>query len=182
MRWEVLANLRAGTDAAGPPHPARASDARARATMATREDRKGVPTRLTLARRGGRELKRLPDQLTDGISDRDARIRERRRLEVTTARRLSGASRDEPGDRRRAETSHMGTRERCCTEPRADREGQRAHLHGARSQSVLREQGFAVADVHSEVAATTCTPVAVGSSDSSRSRVSGGPRAARASR
>ena len=38
VRWEMLANLRSGTDSAGPPHPARVSDARARATLAAREE------------------------------------------------------------------------------------------------------------------------------------------------
>ncbi len=78
---EMLANLRSGTDSAGPPHPARVSDARARATLAAREEEESrahaLDAWLAVAER---ELKRLPDQLTDGISDRDSRIGERRRL------------------------------------------------------------------------------------------------------
>ena len=150
VRWEVLANLRAGTDAAGPPHPARASDARARATMATREEEErrahALDSWLAVAER---ELKRLPDQLTDGISDRDARIRERRRLEVTTARRLRELremSQVTVGEPRQVTWAHVSAAAPS-PEP-TEKDSERISM--AHAASVLRSQGFAVADVHSE--------------------------------
>ena len=150
VRWELLANLRPGTGSAGPPHPARVNDAQGRATIAAREEQErrahALDAWLAVA---DRELKRLPDQLTDGIRDRTTRIAERRRLEVTTARRLddlrkmSQVTIGEPGQLAWAHVSAAAPK----PEP-TEKDSERISMtHVAK---VLREQGFAVADVHTE--------------------------------
>jgi hypothetical protein len=96
-----------------------------------------------------RELKRLPDQLTDGIPDRSTRIAERQRLEQTTARRLAELREmsqviiGDPLQVTWARVSAAGP----VPEP-IEKDSERismGHVAG-----VLREQGFAVADVHAE--------------------------------
>ena len=150
VRWEMLANLRAAAGPAGPPHPARVSDASARATMAAREEEESrthaLDAWLAVAER---ELRRLPDQLTDGISDRDTRIGERRRLEMTTARRLrelremSQVTVGEPRQVTWARVSAAAP----IPEP-TEKDSERISM--AHVAKVLRGQDFAVADVHSE--------------------------------
>jgi superfamily II DNA or RNA helicase len=150
VRWELLANLRAGSGSAGPPHPARVSDASARATMVGREEEetraRALDAWLAVAER---DLKRLPDQLTDGISDRDSRISERRRLEATTMRRLKELremSQVTVGEPRQVTWAHVSAAAPI-PEP-AEKDSERismTHVAG-----VLRNQGFAVADVHTE--------------------------------
>ena len=53
VRWEMLANLRAGTGAAGPPHPARMNDARTRATMAAHDEEETAGARSRRMAGGG---------------------------------------------------------------------------------------------------------------------------------
>jgi superfamily II DNA or RNA helicase len=150
VRWEMLANLRAGTDSAGPPHPARVSDASTRAAMAAREEEErraqALDAWLAVAER---ELKRLPDQLTDDISDRATRISERRRLEMTTARRLRALremSQVTVGEPRQVTWAHVSA---AAPNPEpTEKDSERISM--AHVASVLRRQGFAVADVHSE--------------------------------
>ena len=150
VRWEMLANLRPGTGAAGPPHPARLNDAYGRATIAAREEQErrahALDAWLAVA---DRELKRLPDQLTDGIRDRATRIAERRRLEATTARRLADLremSQVTIGEPRQLTWAHVSAAAPA-PEP-TEKDSERISMtHVAK---VLRDQGFAVADVHTE--------------------------------
>jgi hypothetical protein len=150
VRWEILANLRAGTDSAGPPHPARVSDASARAAMAAREEgerrTKALDAWLAVAER---ELKRLPDQLTDDITDRDTRISERRRLETATSRRLRALremSQVTVGAPRQVTWAHVSA---AAQNPKpTEKDSERISM--AHVASVLHGQGFAVADVHNE--------------------------------
>jgi superfamily II DNA or RNA helicase len=150
VRWELLANLRPSEGSAGPLHPARASDATACAAMAAQQEQqrrvRALDEWLAVAER---ELKRLPDQLTDGIPDRSTRIAERQRLEHTTARRLAELREmsqviiGEPVQVTWARVSAAGP----VPEP-TEKDSERismGHVAG-----VLREQGFAVADVHTE--------------------------------
>jgi superfamily II DNA or RNA helicase len=149
VRWETLANLRPA-DPGGPPHPARANDARVRSGLAAQEeqDRRTHALSAWLAH-ADRELRRLPDQLTDGIADRTSRIAERRRLEATTARRLtqlreiSQVTVEEP---RQITWAHVSA---AALEPEpTEKDSERISMsHAAK---VLRDQGFAVADVHAE--------------------------------
>jgi superfamily II DNA or RNA helicase len=150
VRWEMLANLQAGTGSAGPPHPARVSDASTRAAMAAREEEErraqALDAWLAVAER---ELKRLPDQLTDDIRDRDTRISERRRLETTTARRLRALremSQVTVGEPHQVTWAHVSA---AAPNPKpTEKDSERISM--AHVASVLRGQGFAVADVHSE--------------------------------
>ena len=146
----MLANLRPGTGSAGPPHPARLNDAHGRAIIAAREEQErrahALDAWLAVA---DRELKRLPDQLTDGIRDRATRIAERRRLEATTARRLddlremSQVTIGEPAQLTWAHVSAAAP-----TPEPTEKDSERISMtHVAK---VLRDQGFAVADVHTE--------------------------------
>ena len=150
VRWEMLANLRPGTGSAGPPHPARANDASTRASMAAHDEQErrahALDAWLAVA---DRELKRLPDQLTDGIADRASRIGERRRLEVTTARRLKELremSQVTIGEPMQLTWAHVSAAAPV-PEP-TEKDSERISMtHVAK---VLREQDFAVADVHTE--------------------------------
>jgi hypothetical protein len=150
VRWELLANLRPATGSAGSPHPARLSDAHSRATGAAREEQERRARALDgwLAA-ADRELKRLPDQLTDGIRDRTARITERRRLESTTARRLADLremSQVMIAEPRQLSWAHV-TAAAPMPHP-TEKDSERISMtHVAQ---VLRDQGFAVADVHTE--------------------------------
>jgi superfamily II DNA or RNA helicase len=150
VRWEMLANLRPASGAAGPPHPARMNDARTRASMAAHDEQErrahALDAWLAVA---DRELKRLPDQLTDGISDRVSRIAERRRLEVTTAGRLKELremSQVTVGEPKQVTWAHISAAAPV-PEP-TEKDSERISMtHVAK---VLRDQGFAVADVHTE--------------------------------
>jgi superfamily II DNA or RNA helicase len=150
VRWEMLANLRPGLAPAGPPHPARVNDAITWARMAAREEQErrehALDAWLAVA---DRELKRLPDQLTDGISDRASRIGERRRLEATTARRLKELREMSQvifGEPSQLTWAHV-TAAAPDPEP-TERDSERISMkHVAK---VLRGQGFGVADVHTE--------------------------------
>jgi len=150
VRWEMLAKLRPGAAPAGPPHPARANDALARAGLAARDEQvrraHALDAWLAVA---DRELRRLPDQLTDGIADRAIRIGERRRLEATTTRRLKELwemSQVTFGQPRQLTWAHVIA---AAPDPEpTEKDSERISMtHVA---DVLRRQGFAVADVHAE--------------------------------
>jgi superfamily II DNA or RNA helicase len=150
VRWEMLANLRPGPGSAGPPHPARVNDANTRASMAARDEQErrahALDAWLAVA---DRELKRLPDQLTDGISDRASRIGERRRLELTTARRLKELremSQVTVGEPTQLTWAHVGA----AAPVREPTEKDSERISMTHVAKVLREQDFAVADVHTE--------------------------------
>ena len=150
VRWEMLANLWPGIAPAGPPHPARVNDAVIRASIAGDDEQErrahALDAWLAVA---DRELKRLPDQLTDGIAHRATRIEERRRLEVTTARRLQELremSKVTIGEPVQITWAHV-TAAAPDPEP-AEKDSERISMkHVA---ALLRRQGFAVADVHTE--------------------------------
>lgn len=150
VRWELLANLRPAAGPGGPPHPARLADAHGRATSAAHDEQerraRALDAWLAVA---DRELKRLPDQLTDGIRDRTARIAERRRLESTTARRLADLremSQVTIAEPRQLSWAHVSAA--APTPQPTEKDSERISMtHVAQ---VLRDQGFAVADVHAE--------------------------------
>jgi hypothetical protein len=150
VRWEMLANLRPGPGSASPPHPARVNDATKRAGMAAHDEEErrahALDAWLALA---DRELKRLPDQLTDGISDRASRIAERRRLEMTTTSRLEQLremSQVTVGEPKQVTWAHV-TAAAPDAEP-TEKDSERISM--TQVAKVLRAQGFAVADVHTE--------------------------------
>jgi len=150
MRWENLANLVPATTPAGPPHPGRAHDAQTRARMAANEEQ----TRRTQAldawlRVAERELDVLPNQLTNDITDRDARIAERSRLKTMTAQRLA--------DLRQMSEVHIGqprqvawARVTAAAPPVDPTETDSERISSDLVAEHLRDQGFAVSDVHTE--------------------------------
>lgn len=150
VRWEMLANLRPSGTSAGPPHPARLNDATTRAVMAggDEQDRRARALDAWLAV-ADRELKRLPDQLTDGIADRATRIAERQRLAATTTRRLtelremSQVTVGQP-------TLVAWARVNAAAQDPKPTEKDSERISMAHVTKALRTQGFAVADVHTE--------------------------------
>ena len=150
VRWELLANLRPGTGAAGPPHLARVNDASScAATAASQEQERRAHTLGVWLSVAERELKRLPDQLTDDITDRSRRIGERRQLQATTERRLQALremSQVTFGEPRQLTWARV-TAAAPNPEP-TEKDSERVSM--AHVADVLRRQGFAVADVHTE--------------------------------
>ncbi len=150
VSWEMLANLRSGNPVVGPPHPARVNDATTRAVDAARAEQerraRSLDAWFAVA---SRELKRLPEQLTDDIADRSSRVAERKRLEATTASRLdqlreiSQVSIEQPT---RVAWARIGAAAPD-SEP-TEKDSERISM--AHVTRLLREQGFAVADVHLE--------------------------------
>ena len=150
VRWEMLANLTSADASAGVPHPAHVHDAAARAGMAAREEQacraQAMDAGLQVAQR---ELDLLPNELTNDIRDRDIRIAERKRLKAMTAQRLMDL-------RQMSEVSIAEPRQ--IVWARVTAAAQSADPTEADSERIsmdlvaehLREQGFAVADVHSE--------------------------------
>ena len=150
VRWEMLANLRPSDSSAGPPHPARANDAVACARVASSQEQERRTTTLDAwLAIADHELKRLPDQLTDGIADRSVRIAERQRLAVTTARRIAELRKmsqviiGQPAQVTWARVSAAAPD----PEP-TEKDSERISM--AQVASILRTEGFAVADVHAE--------------------------------
>jgi superfamily II DNA or RNA helicase len=151
VRWELLANLRAGASAAGIPHPAHSNDASECAIAAAREEQerrtKALDTWLSVVER---ELRRLPDQLTDDIGDRATRVAERRRLEVTTSARLQTLrimSQVKFFQPEQVTWAHV-TAAASSPEP-TEKDSERISM--ARVAALLRADGFAVADIHTEM-------------------------------
>jgi len=150
MRWENLANLAPATTAAGAPHPGRAHDAAARARMAADEEQarrsQALDAWLHVAER---ELDVLPNQLTNDIADRDARIAERGRLKAMTAQRLA--------DLRQMSEVHIGeprqvawARVTAGARPADPTETDSERISSDLVAEHLRREGFAVSDVHTE--------------------------------
>ena len=150
VEWAMLANLTTSEDPAGKPHPGRAHDALGRAAMAAREDQARRATALDdWLRVAGGELGKLPNDLTDEITDGDARRVERARLKAMTAARLadlrqmSEVNLSEP----RQVTWARVTAAASAAEP-TETDSERISMdHVA---DLLRTKGFAVADVHTE--------------------------------
>lgn len=150
VRWEILANLRPADSSAGPLHPARVNDATARAESAALEEQErrahALDAWLAVAER---ELKRLPDQLTDDISDRIRRNAERKRLRATAASRLAGLqelSQVVVGEPKRVAWARVKA-----TAPYSEpTEKDSERISMSHVAQVLRDQGFGVADVHME--------------------------------
>jgi superfamily II DNA or RNA helicase len=149
-RWEALANLRADNRPGRPPHDGRVLQAKEAAGAAAIEERRRRAAALDewLAS-AERELRRLPDQLTDNIADRDVRIAERRRLTGTTAQRLRDLrqmSEVAIGDAVQVGWAHV-----CAAAPPATPAEKDSEAVSMRHVAdLLTAQRFAVADVHSE--------------------------------
>jgi hypothetical protein len=150
VRWEMLANLTADETTAGAPHRGRVHDASARAAMAADEEQtrraRALDAWLHVAQR---ELDLLPNQLTNDIANRDTRIAERNRLKDTTTQRLA--------DLRQMSEVSIGepqqiawARVTAAAPPADPTETDSERISMDRVAERLREQDFAVADVHTE--------------------------------
>lgn len=150
VRWETLANLSPDPRPAGPPHDGHAlqADTAARAAATGEQTRRAHALDEWLAT-ADRELRRLPDQLTDDITDRDARNRERARLTAAVAQRLidlrqmSDVTVDTP--------IRIGwARVRAAAPPATETELDSEAVSMRHVADLLNGQGWAVADVHLE--------------------------------
>ncbi|SDY49791.1 Superfamily II DNA or RNA helicase, SNF2 family [Geodermatophilus africanus] len=150
VRWEMLANLTPADSPAGEPHPARAHDAAARAVMEAGDEQERRSRALDdWLRVAQRELDVLPNELTDDIGDRAARIAERTRLKNMTTQRLADLrqmSEVTIGEPRRLAWARVSAAAPPIDPTEADSERISSHLVA----NQLRAQGYAVSDVHTE--------------------------------
>jgi superfamily II DNA or RNA helicase len=150
IRWEALANLRASVEHAGSPHPSRIHDATAAAgQLAQREQRNRSTALDAWLRTAERELARLPDAMTEAMKPHDRRIVERKRLEEMTKRRLSDL-------RAMAEVAVTGVRQvgwvhvKAAGSPLDPVQADSEMIAMRATTALLRDDGWAVADVHTE--------------------------------
>jgi superfamily II DNA or RNA helicase len=150
VRWETLANLTPSGTPAGEPHPGRVHDAHGRAALAAAEEQTRRATALDdWLRIAGTELATLPNDLTDEITNGDARRAERTRLKTMTAARLA--------DLRQMSEVVIGAPRQITwakvtaaappVEP-TEKDSERISMDLVAEQ--LRKDGFAVSDVHTE--------------------------------
>jgi superfamily II DNA or RNA helicase len=150
VSWELLSNLRPAARPARALHPAHAADAATAATAAVAEDaakrREGIHAWLASA---GRQLERLPGELTDDIKDRSMRLATQQRLQRAVEGRLAvlrAAATIGVGEVRRIGWAHVvGT-----GVPQDPTEKDSEAIAMAHVTTVLRGDGWAVADRHSE--------------------------------
>jgi hypothetical protein len=150
VRWEMLANLTADETTAGAPHRGRVHDASARAAMAANEEQTrragALDAWLHVAQR---ELDLLPNQLTNDIANRETRIAERNRLKDTTTQRLTDLR--QMSEVNISEPQQIAWARVTAAAPPADpTETDSERISMDRVAERLREQDFAVADVHTE--------------------------------
>lgn len=150
VRWEALANLKPSSNREGSPHPSRVHDATATAAqMAVREQQSRIAALDAWLRTAEHELSRLPDAMTEKLTPRDHRIAERRRLEEMAKRRLNdlrSMSEVTITDVRQVGWAHIAAAGTPIDPVQADSE-----LIGMRATTtLLRKDGWAVADVHTE--------------------------------
>ena len=150
VRWEILANLSPADAPASSPHPGRAHDAAVRASMTASEEQQRRAGALDdWLRVAQKELDLLPNELTNDIADRERRIAERTRLKAMTEQRLR--------DLRRMSEVDIGAprqvawaRVIAAAAPTDPTEADSERISSRVVAEHLRQEGFAVADVHSE--------------------------------
>ena len=150
VSWEILANLTPTDATAGSPRAAHVHDAAGRAAdAATAEQtrrRRALDDWLHTAER---ELERLPNELTNDMTDRTARLALRDRLRATAAQRLADL-------RHMAEVTIGGVRQtawahvEAAAPPAEPTEIDSERISTDLVVEHLRGQGYAVADVHTE--------------------------------
>jgi superfamily II DNA or RNA helicase len=150
VAWEILANLEPAKGTAGSPHPASITGAAYAAERALERDRKNRAAALgewlAVARN---QLRRVPNDLSDDIADRDERRGTRIRLTAAVDARiteLEAAVRLQTGPLRRvgwAKISGSGV-------PPDPTEKDSENIGMAYVVAVLNDQGYKVADVHTE--------------------------------
>ena len=150
IRWEGLANLKASPERKGSPHPSRVHDASAAAEqLAQREQRIRSAALEGWLRTAERELARLPDAMTQAMKPHDRRITERKRLEEMASRRLDDL-------RAMAEVTVTGVRQvgwvhvSAAGTPVDAVQADSEMIAMRATTALLRNDGWAVADVHTE--------------------------------
>jgi superfamily II DNA or RNA helicase len=150
IRWEILANLQPERTPRGVLHPARAADADERAAQFLAEKRAAHQTALAgWLKTAERELQRLPSALTSGVMDAAERRAIRARVEQAVADRrrdLEQLGQVDVGPPRRLGWAHViaaGT-------PPSPTDKDSEAIAMARVTALLRSDGWAVADVHTE--------------------------------
>jgi hypothetical protein len=150
VRWEALANLKMSPTRTGPPHPSRIHDATAAAEQLAMQEQAIRSTALDAwLRMAERELARLPDAMTAAMKPHDRRIAERKRLEEMTSHRLNDL-------RAMAEVTVTGVRQvgwvhvSAGGTPIDPVQADSEMIAMRATTALLREDGWAVADVHTE--------------------------------
>ena len=150
VSWELLANIEPDIPHPKAPHPASMSDATSAAEAAAGKDatdrRRALEEWLSTART---QLEQLPNDLTDEIADKDQRINTRNRIKSAVSERLKElgwATNLDVGDVELVGWAHV-TGSRVPPDPTEKDSELIAMTHVA---ALLRDQGWAVADVHTE--------------------------------
>jgi hypothetical protein len=150
VAWEILANLEADRGTAGTPHPAAVTNAEHAARLAFADDQRTRAASLAEWSTSARnQLRRLPNDLSDDIADGVQRRELRGRLTDAVNRRmqeLEAAMAITAG-----ELARVGwARVRVTGMPGAPVEKDSETIATAHVVSLLNDQGYTVADVHSE--------------------------------
>jgi superfamily II DNA or RNA helicase len=150
VKWETLANLEPGERSPKTPHPARITDAETAAGVALGKD---VDTRreaLSSWLRDSRiQLQQLPNDLTDHIVDHDERVAARTAIEEAVTGRLAeldAAVTLSHGELLRLGWAHV----RGTGIPPDPKEGDSETIAMVHVANLLRDEGWGVADRHTE--------------------------------
>lgn len=150
VRWEVLANLTPASGVGSPPHPARILDAQARAEqMALEEQAKRQAAMRSWLARAERELRDLPNKISQDIGDREQRVATRNHVGAMVAARLRALR--QLGEIRIDGLHTVGhVRVRAAGISPDPTEADSEQIAMRRVHDLLTEDGFSVADVHTE--------------------------------
>lgn len=150
VSWELLANLEPGAPEPRTPHPANVTDGTVAADAAARKDMAQREASLAEWLAGAkRQLEQLPNDLTDEIIDKGKRIAARSRIKVAVGHRveeLQRATEIEIGDIRQVGWAHISA----TGVPPDPTEKDSEMVAMTHVTKLLRDQGWAVADVHTE--------------------------------
>ncbi len=115
VSWDTLPNLAPAQDLSPVPlAPGDAEAARQQAIEAAERERSRRAQRLeSWVKQLRKELLRLPNALTDPISDRETKLAQRNKIRETIAARIERSQRCSAGHLRRAAPDRMGARRRC---------------------------------------------------------------------
>jgi hypothetical protein len=150
VRWETLANLVPAGQPGTAPHPAREESAlTAAAEMAAATLARHQRVRADWFARARRDLANLPLSLTEGISDRAARLELRHQLQAQTAQRLEELAR--LADVQLSEPKQSGRiRVLAAADMISQAETDAEQVAMRKVQLLLESEGWGVEDVHAE--------------------------------
>lgn len=150
VAWEILANLEPAQGAAGSPHPASITNAEHAAEQALERDKQNRMVALNEWLTGARsQLRRLPNDLSDDIADRDERQATRARLNAAVDERI--AELEAAVSLQTGAPSRIGWAKIIGTGvPLEPTEKDSENIGTALVVALLNDQGYKVADVHTE--------------------------------